>query len=160
MAELPETLVLNYVSRGCVRLGVTARCARRTRAAGEHKQCKYLTTKRWGKGRNLSTWHVGLPASWRPITSWARIFMGGLIRNCCISPLFRRVIGPIVFAPRNYQAGKPPKGFGSQGFGPLDLFFFLSFSLRSRTLRGYLTSGEYCLSRSSFEGLEEITRER
>lgn len=79
---------------------------------------------------NLSTWHVGLPASWRPITSWARIFMGGPIRNCCISLLFRRVIGPIVFAPRNYQAGEPAKGSRSQVASPI--LFFLPLLLYDR----------------------------
>jgi len=49
--------------------------------------------------------------------------MGGPIRNCCISLLFRRVIGSIVFAPRNYQAGEPPKGSDSQ----VRLFAILSF---------------------------------
>lgn len=89
----------------------------------------------------MSTWHVGLPASWRPITSWARIFMGGPIRNCCISLLFRCVIGPIVFAPRNYSAGESPKGTNSQVCLPAILLSFLPSSLRSRTLRHCLTSG-------------------
>jgi len=88
----------------------------------------------------LSTWHVWLPANQRPITSWARIFMGGPIRNCCISALFRRVIGPIVFAPCNYLRENPRKDL------VLASYLLVTFSLRAITVNRrtaiFLTSGD------------------
>lgn len=113
--------------------------------------------KRRGRGRNLSTWHVGLPASRRPITSWARIFMGGPIRNCCISLLFRCVIGPIVFAPRNYQAAEQSLRKDPKAHKLPPRSFPLPPPSLTCTLRRYLTSGNAKIAppRSPFQELEE-----
>jgi len=74
--------------------------------------------------------------------------MGGPIRNCCISALFRRMIGPIVFAPCNYRRESPRKDLARE----LPLGSSLRAIIANRRTKICLTSADVLfVFRATFE---------